>query len=153
MRAPENFPSGEFDRPDIAPEHPYYDQNFYNSIPETYKHLGLFFSGNVLESLAHHGENLSPTDVLRDFNDYKQGFIDRHEYSAEKLKDFTLWHVLLEAQYEADSFQHWGQSVDELSQAAVKLTVDRDVTAQLISDAMDLSGLRPTLPSMPFSLS
>ena len=153
MRAPENLPSGEFDKPDIAPEHPYYDRSFYNSIPDTYKHLGLFFSGNVLEALANHGENLTPTDVLRGFNNYKQDRIDSGHYSADQLKDFTLWHVLLEAQYEADSFQHWGQSVDELSQAAVKLTVDRDVTAQLISDAMDLSGLRPTLPSMRFSLS
>ena len=142
-------PAGNSDgwekKPERAPQHPYWLQAEFDRVPQPNQSLAFQFLSHVSNLHAERHGQLSEADVLAEFHTFRQQAKHQKGYGSD-ADAFSLYHAWLEAQFEADAFQHLGMSADELSPAAVALTAERDQLAGLIEGAMDLAGMRPGLP-------
>ena len=132
-------------KPQRAPHHPHWLQEEFDRVPQPIQSLAFQFVSYVSNLQNERQGQLSEADVLSEFNTFRQQAKHEKGYGSD-TDAFNLYHAWLEAQFEADAFQHMGMSADELSPAALALTAQRDQLAGLIEGAMDLGGMRPGLP-------
>ena len=142
---PEGNTGGWENKPERAPDHPYWLQEEFDKVPQPIQSLAFQFVSQVSNLQNERQGQLSEVDVLSQFHTFRHQARHKRGYGSD-ADAFNLYHAWLEAQFEADAFLHGGLGADEISPAAVALTAQRDQVAGLIEGAMDLAGMRPGLP-------